>query len=273
MAVKVQKPEKEGIFSNTFMVARILGKIAIDENADIKNKKGAEAIFNTFIEMGKVAFESEFDFAKEVAGLRALQKAGLKTPKVYDELSSDKVIVMDKVEDTIPLVEFMKIANNKDRKRLSTEYMASLIKMLRHGVIHGDPHSGNVLVDAQKKLTWIDPSPLVTFSVFELIPITRLIWGLKKGNRDLIINSLAKISSKKPGKQKLKQIKTDCQSLDSFKMATILAENDLLPNPKYISLTRAFVEGIGTLAEIYPEKKSPLTMMTLVLKASLKSLF
>jgi predicted unusual protein kinase regulating ubiquinone biosynthesis (AarF/ABC1/UbiB family) len=255
------------------MVARILGKISIEESADIRNKNGTEAIFNTFIEMGKLAFESEFDFAKEIAGLRALQKAGLKTPKVYDEFSSDKVIVMDKVEDSIPLAEFIKIAGEKDRKKLSSEYMASLIKMLRHGVIHGDPHSGNVLVDSAKKLHWIDPSPLATFSVFELIPITRLMWGLKKGNKDLVITSLSKISAKKPDKQKLKQIKAECRSLGSLELAQKLAENNLLPNPKYISLTRALIEAIGTLVEIAPEKRNPLTMMGLVLKGSLKSLF
>jgi len=92
----------------------------------------------------------ETDLGNEVANMERLAKASedsrsmIKVPKVYKELSSSNVIVMEYV----PSVKFRVDSDPK----LSYMIMDVFVQQfLQHGIIHGDPHEGNVALSLDRK--------------------------------------------------------------------------------------------------------------------------
>ncbi len=268
-AVKVQKPKAKKKFEESL---EKMGVFAEREDLS-ETDRAYSAILLLMAEMAERAFAAEFDFGKEKENLKKLRQIGIKTPRVYEELSSDKAITMDCLEEVTPISEFAKESDINLRKKVIGRYLGSIIKMLRRGLIHGDPHGGNVLVEKNRDISWVDPSPLVEFSVFELIPITKLLIGLSKNNRYLIIDALKNLSPQKPDKRTIENLKIDCHQLDNIEFIKKLAESNLLPKTKYIYLARALVEGFGTVAELLPEKQGLFFWLKIILKGILQSIF
>ncbi len=92
----------------------------------------------------------ECDYRVELANMLAFQRiwdgrAGVRIPRVYPELSTRRMLVMEYV-DGEDFNSFEKRASQADRNRAGTTICRlALESILRHGIFNADPHPGNFL--------------------------------------------------------------------------------------------------------------------------------
>lgn len=103
--------------------------------------------------------DRELDFYEE--GKHAMQFAhcfaghrGIKIPKVYLALSTERMLVMEFIRGLNPLEAPPKSINRKAVARLLAESM--LKQIFVDGFFHGDPHAGNTLVIGRQTLAYLD---------------------------------------------------------------------------------------------------------------------
>ncbi|MEY2192686.1 AarF/ABC1/UbiB kinase family protein [Neobacillus sp. BF23-41] len=82
---------------------------------------------------------------------------GVTTPKVYWDLSTSKVLIMEFI-DGVKINEIDKLdgALINKKKLASILYLSYLKQLLEDGFFHADPHPGNLLVKKDGTLCYID---------------------------------------------------------------------------------------------------------------------
>lgn len=96
-----------------------------------------------------VSLREELDYTVELANMRAVAAGNpaLKIPAVYPQYSSNKVLVMERL-DGEPLGEAcLEAETPESRRRLATELFDGILQqVIVAGVFHSDLHPGNILV-------------------------------------------------------------------------------------------------------------------------------
>jgi len=158
VALKVQRPDCEGIVSLDLYVLRWWSGIANVFAGLLGRDIDVQSIIDDF---GELIYR-ELDYVAEAANAdRFMELYGgvddVFVPKVYEELTTSKVLTMDWVEgyrltDTSSLD-----ANGLDREKLiDTLVQCSLRQILENGFFHADPHGGNVLATPDGRLCYLD---------------------------------------------------------------------------------------------------------------------
>lgn len=102
----------------------------------------------------------ELDFRREAANnatMRRRSRGGVALPEVYGELTTESVLVMQEVAGK-PISD----ADAVDACAVPREILADrlfkdfLDQVLQDGIFHADPHLGNVLVDPEGQLWYVD---------------------------------------------------------------------------------------------------------------------
>lgn len=94
---------------------------------------------------------TEIAFSNEAAAMEELRRIlapwPVRIPRVFPELCSDKVLVMERLEGT-KIADLAGLdAIGVDRDRLTETIFATVLYAgCRHGVFHGDMHAGNLMV-------------------------------------------------------------------------------------------------------------------------------
>ncbi len=101
-------------------------------------------------------FKIEAHYAEKIAENFADSKI-LKIPKIYSELTTNKVLVMEFLEG-IPLHDVKRIKKKKlnIRKVIKNGYFIMLKQVFIDGFFHADPHPGNILVLKDGKIGMVD---------------------------------------------------------------------------------------------------------------------
>jgi ubiquinone biosynthesis protein len=110
---------------------------------------------DVFIESTQYIYE-EIDYRHECANAERFRKnfenvPWLIVPKMYKDLSSDKLLVMEFVPST-------KIADSPIQKKMLCEALISsfIAQVMEHGFFHGDPHPGNLGISNDGRLVVYD---------------------------------------------------------------------------------------------------------------------
>ncbi len=156
VAVKVQRPGlREQITLDLYIVRNIANWL--------KNNIGLirSDLVALIDELGKRVFE-EMDYINEAENaekFRDMHQKNIKiaVPKIYNELTSRRVLTMEWIEGT-------KLTNLDDVKKLGIDpdemidigVQCSLEQLLEHGFFHADPHPGNLLALADGRLCYLD---------------------------------------------------------------------------------------------------------------------
>jgi predicted unusual protein kinase regulating ubiquinone biosynthesis (AarF/ABC1/UbiB family) len=141
----------------------------------------------------------ELDYVKEEKHLNNFYKnfadeKSTHVPKVYSKFCSEHVLVMEYVEG-IKANDYKKLDQlDIDKKLVAKRIIEAFCQMVfKDGLIHGDPHPGNILVNVDASITLIDFG-----SVVELNPILRqgiidLVFGGLTHNTRRIMSGLRKV--------------------------------------------------------------------------------
>jgi ubiquinone biosynthesis protein len=100
---------------------------------------------------------TQTDFKKEIKNCHIFEKLteklpNIKTAHVYEELSSDDIIVMDFIEGT-PLCDTVVITDQNLLKQILKLWLNGL---LDYGIIHGDLHMGNLIQQPNGDIVILD---------------------------------------------------------------------------------------------------------------------
>ncbi|MFZ5998153.1 MAG: ABC1 kinase family protein [Nitrospirota bacterium] len=155
--VKVQRPGIreyiEADIAILFTLARLLDKYISESR--FFNPVGIVEEFSRTI-------RRELDFEEEARNCTRFKRnfedyPDVHIPKIYNELVTEKVLVMERIEgvriDDIAAISRMDL----DRKRLAKIGVDAYFKqILKDGFFHADPHPGNILVTPNGTLAFLD---------------------------------------------------------------------------------------------------------------------
>ncbi|WP_160724381.1 ABC1 kinase family protein [Bacillus sp. USDA818B3_A] len=165
VAVKVMRPGIEAIVALDLATLKVLTTLAgrftrIGKIVDVKD------VYQEFEEV----ITEELDYLKEARNLENFQASfcefpGVTTPKVYSEMTTSKVLIMEFI-DGVKINEMgaLEDASINKKKLASILYLSYLKQLLEDGVFHADPHPGNLLVKQDGTLAYIDFGMVGTIS-------------------------------------------------------------------------------------------------------------
>ena len=155
--VKVQRP---GVEESVDRDGRVLVWAArkLESRSPSARRIGVASLAKELVE----SITEELDFTREAANNAALRIArsgdeGVAFPEIYVNMTTRRVLVMDEVLGRPVSDDVAVDATGMPRRVLADRLMDSFLnQILSDGVYHADPHPGNILIDEQGTLWFID---------------------------------------------------------------------------------------------------------------------
>lgn len=204
---------------------------------------------------------------------------GVIIPKVYKQLCTDDVLVMEYVpsHDIISIVGSSSskggaiddgdgddggdgVLPPRVAKQLSNQIMeVFIVQLTQYGLVHGDPHPGNMGVDSRGRLVLYDFGSTITITDDERYAMKALIWQLLFSDSEGVIESLKALGAEIHDEKGVKSLIT----LYRRYMRTVdvgIIRDDYDPNvplplrlpDKIMRLSRVYGMLEGTCKRIYP---------------------
>ncbi len=156
VAVKIQRPGVKATMAQDIDIMRLVARQAsrfMKDTQMLDLQEVVEELWATFLE--------ETDFEKEAANLQEFAQlnkdvAFIECPRVYPELCSEYVLVMEYIEG-IPIHDTdALIKQGYDLEEIGHKILDNYAtQILDHGFFHADPHPGNLLIRGGK-VVYID---------------------------------------------------------------------------------------------------------------------
>jgi ubiquinone biosynthesis protein len=146
VVVKVQRPGLRKVLAADIGLLRIVARLLVRLSPTC-----AAANPVALVDEFATGLDDQLSFRREAANVQrmgiALASLAVHVPKVFTALSTDRVLVMERLEgvraDDMEAVDGLGL----DRSAIVRTVMASLIvPAMRDGMFHGDMHAGNMLV-------------------------------------------------------------------------------------------------------------------------------
>jgi ubiquinone biosynthesis protein len=153
VAVKVQRPDARTLVREHMAG---LSHVASLLDAYYGNRYGLVEI----LDHTRRLVERELDFETErrnlgIIGAQLAQEPLLHVPAPVPHLSTGRVLTMEFVDGT-PVKDSDELGPDEAHQLAERLFVAYLDQFLIHGVVHADPHPGNVLVTRDRRLALID---------------------------------------------------------------------------------------------------------------------
>jgi len=112
-------------------------------------------------------------------------------PKVFNDVTTEKVLTMEYIE-SIKMTDTVKVdALGLDKKALSQEVLDTfLLQLMTTGVLHCDPHPGNMCVTPQGRIVLYDFGMMDTLPQETVQGMRKIAFGLLNGSPDPSTNEI-----------------------------------------------------------------------------------
>jgi ubiquinone biosynthesis protein len=155
--VKVQRPSVE---ESVAIDGRVLigGARSLERQSAAAKRVGVVALARELVS----GITEELDFTREASNNAAMRRAranddGVELPEIYADMTTRRVLVMDEVVGKSVSDQAAVDACGVSRQALARRLLDSFLSQtLTDGVYHADPHPGNVLIDDEGTLWFID---------------------------------------------------------------------------------------------------------------------
>jgi ubiquinone biosynthesis protein len=157
VVVKVQRPAIREQIESDINILSVIARLLVRHVPESRffNPVGIVEEFTRTV-------RREMDFTEEARNCARLrrhfeQSPDVHIPKIYEDLTTEKVIVMEMVEgvriDYVETIDFMGL----DRKRIADICVDAYFKqILEDGFFHADPHPGNIFVMPDGRISFLD---------------------------------------------------------------------------------------------------------------------
>jgi ubiquinone biosynthesis protein len=194
VVVKVQRP---GIADAIAGDLKILDNLA--GAADRFTEQGRRAHFGHWLEEVGETLSEELDYRLEAENLRVFAEQltdyeGIVVPAPLEDLSSSRVLTMDRVHGG-------KVSQAIELRRLE-QPLGDLARQLLHayldqifinGLVHADPHPGNVLLTRDNRIGLIDLGMVVRLNPRMRDALLKLLFAAVEGNGDQVADQCIEI--------------------------------------------------------------------------------
>lgn len=210
------------------------------------------------------AILDELSFTKEAEniaefGANFADVEGVSVPAVYDDYTSDEVLTMEFI-DARKLSDIE--GGTEEAEQVLKNLLDAMVKMVLYdGFFHGDPHPGNILVDDDGNLIFIDLGLMGRLSAAQQDDLISLILNVLAGDVDAIARVLLQMG-RPVGRVNLREFRADVERIRSKYIDATVGEvnvsqfiqevmdaaqhHKIRLNPNYAVLTKtaATIEGI-----------------------------
>ena len=134
------------------------------------------------------------EFANEVNG-KVENTVDIKVPKLYEELCTENIIVMEFIEHkTINKMELTEENKEKISVGINSYFKLSFYALFNDKkiVFHGDPHSGNIYLDDNNNIGFLDMGLLFIINEEEAKLLRKFFLTAYSGNYEKLYNMLIK---------------------------------------------------------------------------------
>jgi predicted unusual protein kinase regulating ubiquinone biosynthesis (AarF/ABC1/UbiB family) len=187
-AVKVQYPDVETLVATDLTVLEQIVKVVARFAPSID--------LRPILDYLKETLPLELDFRREAESMASLRAAlahrsDVIVPAVFPELSTGRLLVMEYIEG-------IKITDREalERTGISAHDVARLLnylyadQMLHLGILHADPHPGNLLVQPGPRLVLLDHGLTVSLAPSLVMSLNKLVQALTSGDFDGVYEAL-----------------------------------------------------------------------------------
>ena len=192
--VKVKRPGVERIMREDISFLRTLTAAALTFGVD-RNLQQVQDGLRDF----EAYLTQEVDFRREAANVERFRlqyqhSNEVVIPRLFASMSDDDVIVMEYVNSTGVLQCVVADATPPQRRAAANRLMDVFVSQLVHdGLLHGDPHPGNVGRDARGRLVIYDFGNVIEVTTEERMRLKELICQLLIGNNAGVVETLRKL--------------------------------------------------------------------------------
>jgi ubiquinone biosynthesis protein len=196
VAVKVQRPGAQMVFERDFDIVRDIVRYTRLHTLLRMTRQQLEAIIEEVIGFTR----TEFDYCHEAGAarrLRAMNIEDMYAPRVYDDLSTRRVLVSEFIEgmtlnDVLTHLDEPDwlVRQGVDRDRLARQIMRNqLMQALRCGFFQADPHPANLILMEDGRLGYVDfgivgeldeqtRRDIVDMALFEMLDDYEALWPI-----------------------------------------------------------------------------------------------
>ncbi|MCD6526587.1 MAG: AarF/ABC1/UbiB kinase family protein [Desulfuromonas sp.] len=193
VAIKIRRPGIEKTIATDLDILQGLANL-------FEKHGGEEQLFSPteIIKEFRHTIYRELDFTKEGHNLVRFKdyfedNPSISVPDVFWELSTDAVLTMEfidgaKISDISQLTQ----AGHDLKKIARNGAQAFFDQVFIHGLFHGDPHPGNVLVKANGEICFLDLGMVGHIDEDLRHQLTSLLFGIFKRDSDLLLSVMLK---------------------------------------------------------------------------------
>ncbi|MGH7443461.1 MAG: ABC1 kinase family protein, partial [Longimicrobiales bacterium] len=201
VAVKVLRPDVERLVAVDLDISfRVLYLVNV-----VFPNHHVRALTNVFREFS-VRVREEMDFREESAHIALFHRhfaddARVRAPHTHDELTRRRVLVMEWIEgDKVDRLGERFASGDLDFHRMMETLTEIYFRMmLIDGFLHADPHAGNILVQRDGTLVFLDWGMVVQLNRGHRETLLRLAIAAARGNLDVMINGMYELGMIDPG--------------------------------------------------------------------------
>lgn len=194
----VVKVQRAGAAEQVKTDLQILERLArtMARNAPWARQIGVVEIVDGFAQ----SVREELNYQTEVDNMAALRPGltagGVRVPQVYDELCTERVIVMERF-DGIPLARAAEVVRqlpNDVRRRSADTLLRSVLgQILDQGVFHADLHSGNVVIWPDGQVGLLDFGSVGRLDASARRNLALLLWAVDADDPGLATDAVLEL--------------------------------------------------------------------------------
>lgn len=193
--LKIKKPNVQAVIEDDLLLIKDLVKL-IDNYSEWGKKLNLKQVVSTFEKslLEEVSLINEKNNIHQFA-INFKDNTDTHVPKVYDDFSNNNVLCMEfieacKITDVAALKE-----KNLDPVQLSEKGLKLFAtQILEYGFFHADPHAGNILVQNDGKIVFIDFGAVGKIQPNDKEILENMIVGFVAKNPNRIIRNLKKMA-------------------------------------------------------------------------------
>jgi len=217
------------------------------------------------------AILSELDFEAEAANIETFgenfeDEPNVTVPEVFTEVTTERLLTLEYIEGTkLGAIE----GDTPRAHRILDTLLDAMVEMVMYdGFFHGDPHPGNILVEPDDTLVFIDFGLVGTLSPHQQKNLIDLILTVLTGDEDGIARTLLRMGHP-VGRVNLRELKSDIVEIRDEYLFGTLAEvhvsefvqetmdaaqrHRIRLNPEYARLTKAAMTIEGIMRRLEPD--------------------
>lgn len=208
---------------------------------------------------------NEIDFAREVRNMETFrskyrhQLDEIRFPRVFAEHCTDSTIVMEYVPTT-NILAYSRALSPASRKQLATDLMAVFTNhMLYGGLMHGDPHQGNMGIDEAGRLVLFDFGNIVRLSTQTRHMLKNAMLMICMNHDDIAIENLAQVGVHVRDRQFIQLFRNYMRTMDIREIMDVCRKQEnkadipIKLDDNMLQILRSYSILEGTCKSIYPK--------------------